>query len=173
MAREEWRQVSGLKNYEVSSFGRVRHVNGEPRKLTTNAKNHYAYVTVRRDGKAANLRVHRLVAEAFIPNPDGKKCVNHLDGDKTNNRVENLAWCTHAENEQHKVDVLGKRSEPPHITKRIVCLTTGIEYQSIQAASVDTGVNYRHIGEVAAGKRKTAGGLRWGYIAPPSKEEKD
>lgn len=66
-------------------------------------KNGYLYITPKVNGKNKNLKVHRLVAELFIPNPDNKPCVNHIDGDKQNNCVDNLEWCTHSENMKHAV----------------------------------------------------------------------
>lgn len=61
--------------------------------LYTNKKNGYVYANISKNNKSYNFRVHKLVAEAFIPNPENKPQINHIDGDKTNNRVDNLEWC--------------------------------------------------------------------------------
>lgn len=100
---EEWRPIEGYEGlYEVSSYGRVRSLDryderncfreGRILKLYTR-KGGYLFVQLHLNGKGKNYLVHRLVAIAFIPNPDNLPEVNHLDEDKTNNRVENLEFC--------------------------------------------------------------------------------
>lgn len=63
----------------------------------------YLRVSLRKGSQKKSLLVHRIVAEAFIPNPENKKCVNHIDGNKLNNSANNLEWCTHSENMKHAV----------------------------------------------------------------------
>ena len=158
---EIWKRCAEYPKYEVSDLGRIRHIAGNIRKTRQCAG--YQYVCIWQNGKHKNLRVHRLVAKAFIPNPSGKRCVNHIDGNRSNNRVDNLEWCSASENEIHKSRVLMHKASPPVITKAVLCVETGILYTSIQAAAENTKVNHRHIGEVASGKRKTAGGYHWTY----------
>lgn len=81
---------------EVFSFART-----EPLKTHVNPKTGYVYVSLQKSGKPHRVSVHRLVAQAFIPNPDDKPEVNHKDRNKLNNSVENLEWCTHRENIRH------------------------------------------------------------------------
>lgn len=107
---EEWRGV-----YVVSSLGVVKRIGEEPgrrpRKLIgpsgeiPGRDNGFGYkmVQLRLNGKMKNIYIHRLVAMTFIPNPENKPCVGHKDHDRANNSVENLYWCTHAENTQHGV----------------------------------------------------------------------
>lgn len=84
---EEWRPIKDFEDYEVSNYGRVRH--GEYLKKPT-PSNDYLHLGLTKDGKTYTKLVHRLVAEAFIPNPDDKPQVNHIDEDKSNNHVSNL-----------------------------------------------------------------------------------
>ena len=96
---EEWRAVPGYEGlYEVSNKGNVRNVRRNT--LLRLSKDCYGYIQVSlyKNGRRTGLRVHRLVTEAFLPNPDNLPEVNHKDEDKTNNRVENLEWCDHKYN---------------------------------------------------------------------------
>jgi hypothetical protein len=91
---EEWKKIEGFENYSASTFGRIRNdKTGTIRKLQTYTKGYYS---VRINGK--NLLVHRLIAKTFIENPDRKPVVDHINGDRQDNRTENLRWVTTAEN---------------------------------------------------------------------------
>ena len=96
---EEWKNVIGYEGlYEVSNIGNVRNVRRNT--LLKLSKTNYGYIQVYlyKNGIRTGLKVHRLVAQAFIPNPDNLPQINHLDEDKTNNRVDNLEWCSHKYN---------------------------------------------------------------------------
>jgi len=80
----------------------------------------YKRVTLSIEGKTERYLVHRLIAMTFIPNPLSKPCVNHIDGDKLNNDVSNLEWCTYSENEIHSYDVLGKINANRKLSKEAV-----------------------------------------------------
>ena len=101
---EIWLQVVGYEGlYEVSNLGRVKSLANEfsrKEKILSQYenKNGYLYVSLCKYGKMKSFRVHRLVAIAFIPNPNGYRCVNHKDENKENNCVDNLEWCTHQYN---------------------------------------------------------------------------
>jgi len=100
---EEWRPILAVSGYEVSNLGRVRSPRGKILAQLPNAKG-YMRIMLR----ARCFRVHRLVAEAFIPNPSSYPQVNHLNGDKANNRASNLDWCDNSENMRHAFQVLGR-----------------------------------------------------------------
>lgn len=108
---EIWKPVKNFESfYQVSNTGKVRSLDridrlnrykkGVLKKLCDNGRG-YLYVNLKAHGKQTQKTVHRLVSEAFIPNPDNLPEVNHLDGDKTNNSVNNLEWCTRSENMKH------------------------------------------------------------------------
>ena len=114
---EEWRAVVGYEElYEVSNQGQVRSVNRTRKgRYECSAKvrgqmlkpmnqNGYLLATLRKDGIQKHWRIHRLVADAFIPNENPERnLVNHIDGDKSNNNVTNLEWCTYSENAVHAI----------------------------------------------------------------------
>lgn len=109
MSLEHWKPVPGFEGlYMVSQLGGVYSTRSRRRLSPT--KTGYAIVTLYKDGKSTSRAVHRLVAEAFLPNPDNLQIVNHKDGNKQNNRLENLEWCTQKENVAHaiKMGVHGK-----------------------------------------------------------------
>jgi hypothetical protein len=113
ITEEIWKEVKGHEGvYEVSNLGLVRSLprteksnvgervrNGKV--LSSRNTKGYKSVVLCKDGRQTFVYVHRLVAQIFIPNPENKPEVNHIDGDKTNNEVENLEWCTKSENQKH------------------------------------------------------------------------
>lgn len=116
---ETWMPIKGYeKKYEVSNCGRIR-ITGTP-VIRANAITEYGYVafTLCYKGTVKRRPVHRIVAETFIPNPDNKPEVNHKDGNKQNNNVENLEWCTHLENIRHSIEMgtFKKSKRKPQIT---------------------------------------------------------
>ena len=109
---EVWKDIVGYEgHYKVSNCGNVMSFKHKPNgKLSKfNTYSHYFMVSISLSGKEKLKTVHRLVAEAFIPNPLNKPCVNHIDGNKLNNNLSNLEWCTYRENELHSYAVLGKK----------------------------------------------------------------
>lgn len=118
--KEVWKNIDGYENeYMVSNLGRIKSLSRNVRTkggvfrktkekiLVNQMGTHYLQVSITRK---KTCLVHRLVAKAFVPNPENKPAVNHKDGKKHNNRYDNLEWCTHSENEIHSFKVLGKKA---------------------------------------------------------------
>lgn len=104
MQKEEWRSVVGYEGYyEVSSEGRVRRVKTGKILKYIISNNGYATQIIYKNKTPKNFRLHRLVATAFVPNPQNKPYVNHIDNNPMNNCVSNLEWCTSKENMDHCV----------------------------------------------------------------------
>ena len=109
---EEWRPILGYEGlYEVSNKARVRSIKDNIYKLRSfpeNARLGYCQASLSNNGTSKHHFLHRLVAQAFIPNPDNKPCINHIDGIRNNNDLSNLEWVTHQENTIHAIEILGK-----------------------------------------------------------------
>ena len=167
---EEWREVVGHPKYEVSNMGRVRRANTKD--IIPGSRNNKGYwrFDLCENGKRFALHGHRAVAEAFIPNEENKTTVNHINGDKTDNRVVNLEWNTQKENSKHAFTTLGKR--PPNC-KPIICVETGEVFDSAAEASKTMSVSEPSIIRVAAHQknRNTCKGFHWEYITKEEYEE--
>lgn len=182
MDNEIWKDIAGYENlYQVSNLGRVKSLprivtytrvsNGKKQKIVSHHKGRIMALPINGEGyihvpitRGNNMRVHRLVAEAFIPNPEGKPFINHIDGDKTNNRASNLEWCTNSENQRHAIDVLG-RKPGAYQNKAIRCVETGEIFENSQkAANGDRGTanNIRAVANHYKG-RSTCMGYHWEF----------
>ena len=166
---EIWKPIKGYESlYEVSNLGNVKRLYRcrKERILKQCIRNKYYCVCLCKNNIHQIFSIHRLVAEAFIPNPDNLPCVNHKDEDKTNNRVENLEWCTHIYNNN-----FGTRNEriSDSLSKPINQYTKdGVfirQWKSAREASKTLGIYRRNIQMVCYGKvyRRTAGGFIWRY----------
>lgn len=129
---EEWRPIIDAPIYEISSAGRIRKTKGH-RLLRPHLMNsNYYRIELNYGGRIWRPTIHRLVAITFIPNPHNKPDVNHLDGNKHNNNVTNLEWCTKSENIRHAFRT-GLKHSPPG--KKVKCVETGVVYDSLHAAA--------------------------------------
>lgn len=181
---EEWRDIEGYEGkYKISNCGRVMSVSRTVKCNKNASRNveqcilkphvdHKGYLrTWLNDygtGKTHFVPIHRLVAKAFIPNPDKKPQVNHIDGIKTNNHASNLEWCTNQENQIHAWAMgLQKPSDKagrPRVAVRQIDMSTNeviAEYPSINEASRQTGCQAQNIRKVVIGERKQCGGYMW------------
>lgn len=179
---ETWKTIAGFEGYEISSYGRLkakdriiiykdgRVCNFKERildgMLTKKGYRKYHLSSNKKPGYRTSKLAHRLVAEVFIPNPENKPQVNHIDGDKLNNNVSNLEWCTNAENHQHKLD--NNLYPPSHFPKRVGKFTLEgellEEFSSIYAAAKSMGTKQWIISRVVNGKRDTYKGFLWKYV---------
>lgn len=156
MNEETWKHISGLpRGYEVSSFGNIRvdyitHV--EPIELHLAADGHSV---VHLFGKT--YKIHRLVAETFLPNPEHKTVVNHKDHDITNNHVDNLEWATYQEN------ALNEWHTQKRAGKCVKCVETGLIYQTLISAEAHLGIPKSAI-ENSAKKHTSCFGLHFEYV---------
>ena len=99
---EKWKLIPGFEPYEASNTGKIRRLHKNEYKILKPWNNQYGHeiVDIKINGKRKASYVHRLVAFAFIDNPDGKPCINHKDNNPKNNHPENLEWCTKKENSE-------------------------------------------------------------------------
>ena len=173
---EIWKIIPNYNSmYLVSDKGNVFSVKSQKLLSIRKSKNGYFKVTLSNDGVPKCFSIHRLVAEAFIENKEGKPQVNHIDGNKRNNCADNLEWVTASENQLHAVrtglhapsPMKGKFGALNH-TSRPICQYTldGTfvrEWSSISDASRFVKIPVTAIVSVARGRRKNCAGFVWRY----------
>ena len=168
---EIWKPVRGYEGmYEVSNYGNVRSMNynhtGEVRNMKTETnKNGYKQVNLCKDGKQKLPTVHRLVAQAFLPNPENLPQVNHINENKSDNRVENLEWTTREKNVRHGTGI--QRSAEKRSKKVNQYTLDGElvkEWVSTMEVQKQTGWANQNISACCRGMYKTAYGFIWQYV---------
>lgn len=176
--------IKDFPNYYITDTGDVYSTvcnpiynpNGELQKLKPSDCHGYLGINFWVCGKSYRKLVHRLVAEAFIPNPENKPEINHKNGIRNDNRVENLEWVTHSENMKHAYKVLGRKISGSYanhpfgkdnpLSKIVFQIQNGeiiATFYGISEAERETGIKFKNISAVCRGKRKTAGGFQWEY----------
>ena len=185
---EKWKNIPNSR-YRISSLGQIR--NSETGRVLKQQTNKRGYAVIRlkdNDKKKISFCVHKLVAKAFVPNPNGYLEINHLDGDKLNNYSTNLQWCTRGQNIQHAWDnglrhftenarkaVLQniKKAQTPEVlakkryprSRKTLCVETGQVFKSMKAAADYIGAYEQNIQECcASGGRRTSHGYHWEYV---------
>lgn len=165
---EIWVDIKDYEGlYQVSNLGRIKCLRRkEPiiMRPSADSNGYYRLKLTGRDGKFKSYKVHRLVAQAFIPNPHNLPQINHIDENPANNRMNNLEWCTNKYNCNYGKRT--KRISDSQIRKKIPvkCIETGVEYKTLSEAARATGAMSGHIAEVCRGKRKTAGNYHWEFV---------
>ena len=159
---EKWKLISKTNNlYAVSTSGRIMSMRDGRIMKTTISNKGYELVITHVDGKQKGYTVHRLVAEAFISNPNGYKEINHKDENKANNCSDNLEWCNHLYNQNY--GTLGKRVGTIR-KKKIRCIESGIIYDSLTEASKAMSVCSTAINNCLKKRSKTCCGYTWEYV---------
>lgn len=142
---EIWKPLADWPTYEISNMGNIRNKKTKkPIHQTLGREGRYMSVYLCNDGKENTQRVHRLVAKAFVPNPDDKPMVNHIDGNKTNNRSDNLEWCTARENNQHAVKN-GLNHPGEYQKKPIRIVETGQIFDGAVKCAEAIGADFRNV----------------------------
>lgn len=171
---EIWKSIKGFEKYEVSNMGNVRFYRKNEYHIMKPAKDKmkcynggssYMAVCLHNTHGRKKVYVHRIVAESFLPNPNKLPEVNHINGIKSDNRVENLEWVSKSENIIHSIRVLGRLStnQKKPVMKFDKLGNFIQKYDSISDASKDVGISFGLISEVCKKKRKSAGGYIWRY----------
>lgn len=165
---ELWKDVKGYEGlYQVSNFGRIRR-DGRVLKTPPDS-NGYCITVLCKDGIHHCTKVHQLVAEAFVPKADGDTEINHIDECKTNNRADNLEWCTRLKNIRHGTGIARRalaqknRHGSKHITQYRLDGTFVKEFPSVREVTRELGYDRAFITRCAKGKHSSAYGYRWEF----------
>lgn len=178
----DWREAKiGLPGYLINEYGDMvtTKLKKEPFHLLKRQKyaEGYQYYSISKGNrKCLKVKVHRAIALTFLPNPHGYSFVNHINGIKNDNRLENLEWVTASENNLHAYRVLGHKSSGGVARKRVICVETGVVYDSVREAarSLGPGTSNTSISGAAKGRMvysngekyriNTCGGFHWRFV---------
>jgi len=172
---EMWVTVDEFPKYEISNFGRVKNHKNRILKIGTH-RDGYKQIVLRKNKKSYTRKIHRLVAIAFIPNPENKPVVNHIDEDKTNNQAENLEWMTIKENNLYgnhmnnifKSQGYKNRKFPPSSQKKKITAiylknNKTINFNSVKEASVSLEISASAISNVLTKRNEKVKGYAFIY----------
>lgn len=197
---EVWKDINDFPNYQVSNFGRIKSKERFTRVGIRNVRyvlrkekvlkplkitNGYLGIRLYNGENVKTFKIHRLVANHFIPNPKNYPQVNHIDGDKTNNMISNLEWCTNEYNMKHSyniglrdkeklrknMSIIGKnlKGKKGHHIRKVVQIDKHNnkvikKWNSIIEASKEMNISNTAIQNVCVNRSKTAGGYIWKYV---------
>ena len=151
----KWKKIEGYEKYSVSDTGLIRNENTGRYLAFSKDKDGYLHTSLSKNGVVKQFGVHRIVAKAFIPNPNGLATVDHKNGNKEDNNVSNLQWLSCADN----LEKYWKNHRKP-----VVCLESGVAYPSAYHAAAELGLSPSHIAEVCHKKRKHEKHLHFAYL---------
>lgn len=161
-SKEQWKEVESSDGYMISSLGRLRNKDGRIVKPKDDGQG-YLRVNI---GNGIRNRIHRLVAEAFVQNPDNKPQVDHINNDKKDNRAINLQWVTSQENtaKAGQDNILKKQKRTsPEIIAISLDFTNIYRFASQKEAGQKLGISSKDINKCLNGHRKTSHGYYWKY----------
>jgi hypothetical protein len=190
MQKETWKPVKGYEGYyAVSNFGRIKSIRNNIIMKQRQNKKGYLVVNLKLAGDIKYASLHRLVAEAFIPNPDNKPQIDHIDTNPANNHVSNLRWVTIKENIHNPLTLKkvkkallktsktvnigndynkGNLGEKSKLHKKVRCIETGKVYCGTRECARELGYTYQgancRISEVCRGKKESFHGLHFEYL---------
>lgn len=160
--KREWKPIGDYEDlYLISDYGEINSLRSRKLLSTKSLSSGYPCVSLCRGGGQKTFRVHRLVAKAFLPNPKGYNVVNHKDGNKLNNHVDNLEWCDTDWNNQHSIEtgLKGYKASPvSQYSKEGVWVA---DFDSQQQAEDKTGICRKQINNCIKDKQKSAHGYVW------------
>ena len=167
--KECWRDIPGYNGeYKISNFGRVLSLKGSRERIRPSFKNSRGYyvISLSKNGVHKTFKVHRLVAEAFLQNPKKLPQVNHIDGDKRNNNINNLEWATSKENIRHSIEVLGNIPACMREPKKVRCIETGVVYESLKSAADSLGGSSSNLCNLLKKRSRSEkfAGFHWEYL---------
>lgn len=166
---ESWKAIDGFPNYMISNIGSVRNI--KTGRILVPIKNKEGYLSIKlcNKGHQKGFRINRLVAQYFIPNPDNLPVVNHINEIKTDNRVENLEWCTDAYNSNYgtRTERMKRFGIEHHKSKSVFQFSKDGEFikkwNCISDIQREIGINVANISKCCYGRAKTAGGYKWSF----------